>query len=100
MHWDAHFDGIPLLFGHYLTHGAMLRRLIDEGHVKGEHFIQIGLNSYKPGGSDLDWMRQNGVKYRFMHEIDAKGWRQVLKEVLAEVEAMKIEYVFLSLDTD
>ncbi len=100
VHWDAHFDGIPLLFGHYLTHGAMVRRLIDEGHVKGEHFIQIGLNSYKPGGSDLDWMRQNGVKYRFMHEIDAKGWRKVLKEVLAEVEAMKIENVFLSLDTD
>jgi agmatinase len=100
VHWDAHFDGIPLAFGHYLTHGAMVRRLIDEGHVKGEHFIQIGLNSYKPGGSDLDWMRQNGVKYRFMHEIDAKGWRKVLKEVLAEVEAMKIKYVFLSLDTD
>ena len=100
VHWDAHFDGIPLLFGHYLTHGAMVRRLIDEGHVKGEHFIQIGLNSYKPGGSDLDWMRQNGVKYRFMHEIDAKGWRKVLKEVLAEVEAMKVKYVFLSLDTD
>ena len=100
VHWDAHFDGIPLLFGHYLTHGAMVRRLIDEGHVKGEHFIQIGLNSYKPGGSDLDWMRQNGVKYRFMHEIDAKGWRKVLKEVLSEVEAMKIKYVFLSLDTD
>ncbi len=100
VHWDAHFDVIQLLFGHYLTHGAMVRRLIDEGHVKGEHFIQIGLNSYKPGGSDLDWMRQNGVKYRFMHEIDAKGWRKVLKEVLAEVEAMEIEYVFLSLDTD
>lgn len=100
VHWDAHFDGIPLLFGHYLTHGAMVRRLIDEGHVKGEHFIQIGLNSYKPGGSDLDWMRQNGVKYRFMHEIDLKGWRKVLKEVLAELEAMKTKYVFLSLDTD
>ena len=45
-------------------------------------------------------MRQNGVKYRFMHEIDAKGWRKVLKEVLAEVKAMKIDNVFLSLDTD
>lgn len=100
VHWDAHFDGTPLVFGHYLTHGAMVRRLIDEGHVKGEHFIQIGLNSFKPGGKDVEWMRRNGIKYRFMHEIDAKGWRTVLKEILAEVEAMGVEYVFMSLDTD
>jgi len=100
VHWDAHFDGIPLLFGHYLTHGAMVRRLIDEGHVKGEHFIQIGLNSAKPSGEDLRWMRANGVKFRFMHEVDRKGWRAVTDEVLAELDAMGIDKVFLSLDTD
>lgn len=100
VHWDAHFDGIPLLFGHYLTHGAMVRRLIDEGHVKGEHFIQIGLNSGKPGGSDVEWMRANNMKFRFMHEVDRKGWRTVLEEVLAELDSMGIDKVFLSLDTD
>ncbi|MGO1118892.1 agmatinase family protein [Rhodovibrionaceae bacterium A322] len=100
VHFDAHFDGIPLLFGHYLTHGAMVRRLIDEGHVKGEHFIQIGLNAGKPGKSDITWMRQNGMKFRFMHEVDRKGWRTVLKEVLAELETMGVDKVFLSLDTD
>ncbi len=35
-----------------------------------------------------------------MHEIDRKGWRTVLEEVLAELDAMGIEKVFLSLDTD
>ena len=30
IHFDAHFDGIPLLFGHYLSHGAPVRRVIDE----------------------------------------------------------------------
>jgi agmatinase len=100
VHWDAHFDGIPLLFGHYLTHGAMVRRLIDEGHVKGEHFIQIGLNSAKPGADDMAWMRENGVKFRFMHEVDEKGWRKVTEEVLAELQGMGVTKVFLSLDTD
>lgn len=100
VHFDAHFDGIPLLFGHYLTHGAMVRRLVDEGHVKGEHFIQIGLNSAKPGKSDVEWMRANNMKFRFMHEVDRKGWRTVLEEVLAEIETMDVDGVFLSLDTD
>lgn len=100
VHWDAHFDGIPLMFGHYLTHGAMVRRLIDEGHVKGEHFIQIGLNSGKPGGDDVKWMRKHGIKFRFMHEVDKKGWRKVTKEIIKELKDMKVEYVFMSLDTD
>ena len=100
VHWDAHFDGIPLLLGHYLTHGGMVRRLIDEGHVKGEHFIQIGLNSAKPGRSDLEWMRENNMKFRFMHEVTRKGWRAVTEEILAELDEMGIEKIFLSLDTD
>ena len=34
IHFDAHFDGVPLMFGHYLSHGAPVRRLIDEAHVR------------------------------------------------------------------
>jgi agmatinase len=76
VHWDAHFDGIPLLFGHYVTHGAMVRRLIDEGHVKGEHFIQIGLNSAKPGADDMAWMREKGGEV----PLHARGGREGLAQ--------------------
>ncbi|ETX08248.1 agmatinase family protein [Candidatus Entotheonella palauensis] len=99
IHFDAHFDGIPLLFGHYLSHGAPVRRLIDEGHVKGRNFVQIGLNSGKPGLDDLKWMRENQVRYHFMNEIDRDGWEQVLKRALAEATD-GTEYIFVSIDTD
>ncbi|WP_205618966.1 agmatinase family protein [Rubritalea marina] len=99
VHFDAHFDGIPLLFGHYLTHGAPVRRVIDEGHVKGEHFIQIGLNSVKPGAKDLQWMRKNKMKYHFMNEIDEKGWKAVTERVLKELEGGP-DKIFISIDTD
>ena len=99
VHFDAHFDGIPLAFGHYLSHGAPVRRLIDEGHVKGENFIQIGLNSAKPGGDDMTWMRTNKIKYHFMGEIDKLGWKKVMDKVLAEIEDGP-EYVYISIDTD
>jgi agmatinase len=99
VHFDAHFDGIPLMFGHYISHGAPVRRLIDEGHVKGENFIQIGLNSAKPGGDDLVWMRANKLKYHFMGEIDRLGWKAVMDKVLAEIEDGP-EYVYISIDTD
>ena len=99
IHFDAHFDGIPLLFGHYLSHGAPVRRLIDEGHVKGRNFVQIGLNSVKPGQKDIEWMRKNQVRYHFIHEIDEKGWRAVLEEAIAEATD-SVDYVFISIDTD
>lgn len=99
IHFDAHFDGIPLMFGHYLSHGAPVRRLIDEGHVKGKNFIQIGLNSAKPGGKDMKWMREAGVRYHFMAEIDKKGWEVVMKKALAEALDGP-EKIFISVDTD
>jgi agmatinase len=99
VHFDAHFDGVPLLFGHYLSHGAPVRRLIDEAHVKGRNFVQIGLNSAKPGASDMEWMRKNEIRYHFMVEIDKKGWQTVFKEALAEaLDGPK--KIFISVDTD
>lgn len=99
IHFDAHFDGIPLMFGHYISHGAPVRRLIDEGHVKGKNFVQIGLNSAKPGAKDIEWMRKNQVRYHFMAEIDRKGWQKVMKQALAEALDGP-EYIFISVDTD
>ena len=100
IHFDAHFDGIPLMFGHYLTHGAMVRRLIDEGHVNGEDFYQIGLNSVKPSGKDMKWMHASGLKFHFMQDIDERGWKAVMDEVLADIKKRGKEYVFISVDTD
>ncbi len=99
VHFDAHFDGVPLLFGHYLSHGAPVRRLIDEGHVRGRNFVQIGLNSAKPGMADMEWMRRNEIRYHFVTEIDKKGWETVMKQALAEaLDGPK--KIFISIDTD
>ena len=99
VHFDAHFDGVPLLFGHYLTNGAPVRRLIDEGWVNGRNFIQIGLNSIKPSGSDLDWMRKNQMRFHFTDEIDRNGWQALLTRALAEARDGP-KKIFVSVDLD
>ena len=99
VHFDAHFDGLPSLFGNPLSHGTPVRRVIDEGHVPGRNFIQIGLNSAKPGGEEIEWMRKNQMRYHFMNEIDRDGWKAVLKRVLEELEDGP-DKVFISVDTD
>ena len=78
----------------------MVRQLIDEGHVNGEDFYQIVLNSVKPSGKDMVWMREAGLKFYFMQEIDDKGWKGVMDEILADAKERGKEYVFISVDTD
>jgi len=99
IHFDAHFDGLSSLFGHYLTHGGPVKRLIDEGHVEGKNFVQIGLNSAKPGKKDIAWMRKNQIRYHFIAEIDKQGWEETMKKVLAEALDGP-EMIFVSIDTD
>ena len=100
VHFDAHFDGIPLAVRALpLTRRAGAppdRRGARQG---ASNFVQIGLNSVKPGAKDIKWMRANQVRYHFMAEIDKRGWEAVMKDALAE--AMDgTEYLFISIDTD
>lgn len=74
VHFDAHFDGEAGFFGHYISHGSWVKLVIDEEHVKGKNFVQVGLHSMSPGPEALEWMRQNQVRYYMMTEIEEREW--------------------------
>lgn len=99
IHFDAHFDAVGSMFGHVISNGSPVRRLIEEGHVHGRNFVQIGLQSFKPSASELAWMRENEIRYHFMVEIERDGWRAVLDRALAEAMDGPRK-VFISLDID
>ena len=99
VHFDAHFDGEPGFFGHYISHGSWVKRIIDEGHVRGKNFIQVGLHSLSPGPEALAWMRENQMRYHMMAEIEERGWDAVMKDVFAEaLDGPK--KLFISIDYD
>jgi len=100
IHFDAHFDaGEQGFYGHLISHGQPVRRLIDEGHVLGKNYIQVGLRGYWPGEEGFEWMRENGFRYHTMAEIERDGWDSVMERVLAEANDGP-EYLYLSLDID
>jgi agmatinase len=48
-----------------------VRRLIDDEHIPGQNFVQIGLRSaVAPDDALFDWMREQGLRTHFMAEID------------------------------
>jgi agmatinase len=99
VHFDAHWDASSAYLGHALSHGTPVRRLVEQGHVSGNNFIQIGLRGYAPGDDDLAWMRDQGFRYHFMAEVEAHGWDRVMERALTEA-AEGTEYLFISLDID
>ena len=76
IHFDAHYDaGGSGYTGHLISHAQPVYRLIEEGHVLGENYIQVGLRGcFWPGEEGFEWMRNNNFRYHTMVEIERDGW--------------------------
>jgi agmatinase len=96
LHFDAHAD--DAYEEPRLSHGTPLRLLVEEGSLKGEHIVQIGLRGYWPPPSDFEWARQQGFRWHLMDEIHERGMAPVMDEVLAAQAGLG--HVFLSVDID
>ncbi len=99
IHFDAHYDAGGSRHGHLISHAQPVRRLVDDGHILGRNFIQVGLRGSWPGPDGFEWMRENGLRYHTMAEIDRRGWTTVMREVLDEANDGP-EYLHVSFDID
>jgi hypothetical protein len=59
IHFDSHYDAWDSSRGHLIWHGAPVRRLVDDGHVLGKNYIQVGLRGGGPAAEGFEWMRKN-----------------------------------------
>jgi agmatinase len=99
IHFDAHADTGAEQFGALVGHGTPMRRLIDEGFVRGDRFLQLGLRGYWPDNETLIWMRDQGMRSYEMTEIHHRGLTSVLDESFATL-TNECDGVFLSVDID
>ena len=76
-----------------------MRRLIESGAVKGRNFVQVGLRGYWPPVETFEWMKEQGLRYHFMREIEERGAEAVIAQAIDEALDGP-EYVYLSLDID
>ena len=95
IHFDSHYDA---WWGgtHLINHGYPVYRLINEGHIRAADYIQVGLRSSGPDKSGFNWMREQGMRYHTMAEIERRGWDAVLDRVVAEAseEGRKLHISF------
>jgi agmatinase len=99
VHFDAHADTANDDWGVLAGHGTPMRRLVESGAVKGRNFVQVGLRGYWPPVETFAWMREQGLRYHFMREIEERGVDAVIAQAIDEALDGP-DYVYLSLDID
>lgn len=97
VHFDTHTDTGSKVFGVEMSHGTIMRRLVEEGRVDPERYVQIGLRGYWPGEEEFSWQARRGITSLFMHEVRDLGIREVVGRAVAAVGAGP---VFLTVDID
>lgn len=98
VHFDSHYDA-GRGHDHFITHGQPVYRAIKEGHVPGRNFIQVGLRGNWPSPDGFEWMRNNGLRYHTMAEVEKRGWEEVMKRALAEARENG-KKLYVSFDVD
>jgi agmatinase len=97
VHFDTHTDTGAEVFGVELSHGTIMRRLVEAGHVDPGRYAQIGLRGYWPGSEEFAWQAERGITSLFMHEIRDLGIGEVIRRA---TEAVGPGPVFLTVDID
>jgi len=97
VHFDTHTDTGAEVFGAEFSHGTFIRRLVDQGHLDGTRYAQIGLRGYWPGPEEFGWQAEHGITSFFMHDVRDLGIREVVARAIAAVGPGP---VYLTVDVD
>ena len=97
VHFDTHTDTGDEVFGARVSHGTVMRRLVEAGHIDPRRYVQIGLRGYWPGEPEFSWQAERGITSLFMHDVRDRGIRDVVNEAISVVGPGP---VFLTVDID
>jgi agmatinase len=97
VHFDTHTDTGRTVFGVEVSHGTPMYRLVRDGRVEPQNYVQIGLRGYWPGQAEFEWQRELGITSFFMHDVRELGIDTVVERA---VEIVGEGAAFLTVDID
>ena len=96
--FDTHADTATDVWGVKYSHGSPFRHLVDEGVIRGDLLVQVGLRGYWPYPKEFTWAREHGVRWHRMEEVIERGIDAVVDETLEQIAGA--DHLFLSVDID
>lgn len=96
VHFGAHYNAEPTR-AHLLSDRDAVYRLISEQVIDGNNVIQVGLRGSQATPQGFQWLREQGVKYHTMAEVERRGWDEVAERIIEEAKSAT-DRVYISLD--
>ncbi|MFN0074786.1 MAG: agmatinase [Chloroflexota bacterium] len=97
VHFDAHLDTWDTYWGAAYTHGTPFRRASEEGLLRKEHCVHVGIRGPLYGPQDLDDDAQLGFTIIDVMEVAEQGVRPTIERIRAAVGNAP---VYISIDID
>jgi len=92
--FDAHTDTADQAWGESFHHGTPVRRLIEEGVLRGDDIYQIGIRGPLTSHDQMKWDYEQGISHLTIEDYHEKG----MKQFVAKMDR-SIPY-YLSFDID
>ncbi|MBI2606556.1 MAG: agmatinase [Deltaproteobacteria bacterium] len=92
--FDAHTDTADQAWGEKIHHGTPIRRLLEDGTLRGRDVFQIGIRGPLTSEDQMEWDRKQGITHLTAEEYQKKGMAPVLRKL-----NRKIPY-YLTFDVD
>jgi guanidinobutyrase len=96
VHLGAHYNA-EATRAHRLSDRDAVYRLLSEKLLAGPDLIQVGLRGPQAGPEAFEWLREQGVRYHTMAEVQRRGWQAVMERVLKEARATG-KPIYISMD--
>lgn len=96
LHFSAHPD-VENKSDHTISDRQVIFRLLDQNIVNGSDTVQVGLRGPDVDAESLEWLRSKKVRYHTMAEIQKRGFSDVMKRALREVDKGPDSF-FVSID--
>jgi len=96
VHLTAHHNAEPPRH-HPLSDRDPVYNLLVNGVIEGNQLIQVGLRGPQNTPQSLEWLREQGVRYHTMAQVESRGWDAVMERVLNEAKATG-RPIYLSID--
>lgn len=96
---DGHLDVKVTQHGERNSSGTAFRRLIDEGRMKTENFVEIGINGWHTSPHYMQWMKEQDILMIPSREVHRIGVDETVQRALDRATA-GVDGFFFSFDID
>lgn len=94
LHFDAHSDTIPGYFGRDYNHGTPFYWAIEEGLIKTEHSLQVGIRGPLYSKDALDYARNSGMEVITGPQLHDMGVKEAVKAIRSRISGQPVYVTF------